>query len=79
MQVEDFYGKTLGIKAPWEISGGNVRTIENVIAEIGCDMTRLPTAGHLSSWAGICPGNESFAGQVKRRSDTRGNRGCAGR
>jgi len=57
-----------------EIPGVNVRTIENVMAEIGCDMTQFPTAGHLSSWAGICPGNESSAGHVKRRAVTRGNR-----
>jgi transposase len=39
---------------------------EALIAEIGTDMTRFPTAGHLSSWAGMCPGNHESAG--KRRS-----------
>ena len=39
---------------------------EALIAEIGTDMGRFPTAGHLASWAGMCPGNHESAG--KRRS-----------
>jgi len=39
---------------------------EALIAEIGTDMRRFPTAGHLASWAGMCPGNHERAG--KRRS-----------
>ena len=35
-----------------------------VVAEIGVDMRRFPTAGHLSSWAGVCPGNHASAGKV---------------
>src|SRR3954447_23019619 len=37
-----------------------------IVAEIGLDMGRFPTAGHLVSWAGLCPGNDESAG--KRRS-----------
>lgn len=37
-----------------------------IVAEIGADMTRFPTAGHLVSWAGLCPRNDESAG--KRRS-----------
>ena len=37
-----------------------------VISEIGIDMSRFPTAGHLISWAGLCPRNDESAG--KRRS-----------
>ena len=37
-----------------------------VVPEIGADMTRFPTAGHLISWAGLCPRNDESAG--KRRS-----------
>src|SRR5438128_437099 len=48
------------------IPGVQRRTAEVVIAEIGDDMSVFPTAGHLASWAGLCPGNDESAG--KRRS-----------
>jgi transposase len=38
-----------------------------ILAEIGRDMSRFPTAGHLISWAGLCPRNDESAG--KRRSN----------
>ena len=41
-------------------------TAEVVVSEIGTDMTRFRTAGHLVSWAGLCPRNDESAG--KRRS-----------
>ena len=48
------------------IPGVGKRTAEILIAEIGDDMSVFPTAGHLASWAGQCPGNNQSAG--KRRS-----------
>jgi transposase len=48
------------------IPGVGRRTAELLVAEIGTDMGRFPTAGHLASWAGMCPGNDESAG--KRRS-----------
>jgi transposase len=36
------------------------------VSEIGTDMSRFPTAGHLLSWAGLVPRNDESAG--KRRS-----------
>jgi len=41
-------------------------TASVLVAEIGVDMTRFPTAGHLVSWAGLCPRSDESAG--KRRS-----------
>src|SRR6059036_518327 len=48
------------------IPGVQRRTAETILAEIGTDMAVFPTAGHLASWAGMCPGNDESAG--KRRS-----------
>ncbi len=48
------------------IPGVQRRTAEVIIAEIGADMSVFPSAGHLASWAGQCPGNDQSAG--KRRS-----------
>ncbi len=45
------------------IPGVGRRTAEVLIAEIGADVTRFPTAGHLASWAGMCPGNRESAGK----------------
>ena len=56
------------------IAGVNRTTIENVIAEIGPDMSVFPDEHHLSSWAGICPGNEESAGKRLRSRTTRKNR-----
>ena len=56
-----------------EIPGVNQRTIENVVAEIGTDMGRFPDEEHLSSWAGMSPGNEESAGKRIRRRTTKGD------
>ncbi|GMA65694.1 IS110 family transposase [Alicyclobacillus fastidiosus] len=48
------------------IPGIGERTAELILAEIGTDMSRFPSAQHLASWAGMCPGNNESAG--KRRS-----------
>jgi transposase len=45
------------------IPGVARRTAETVLAELGCDMSRFPTAGHAASWAGLCPGNHESAGK----------------
>jgi transposase len=56
------------------IPGVNRLTIENVVAEIGSDMSRFPNEDHLSSWAGMSPGNEESAGKRIRNRTTKGNR-----
>ena len=48
------------------IPGVGRRTGEVLVAEIGADLNRFPSAKHLASWAGLCPGNDESAG--KRRS-----------
>lgn len=39
------------------------KAAEVIISEIGVDMTKFPTSGHLASWAGLCPGNNESAGK----------------
>jgi transposase len=52
------------------IPGVNQHVAEVVVAEVGTDMTRFPNANHLTSWAGMCPGNNESAGK-RRRARTR--------
>jgi transposase len=56
------------------VPGIDVTTIQNMVAEIGNDMNQFPTDAHISSWTGICPGNEESAGKRKRSKTTKGNR-----
>jgi len=48
------------------VPGIGKRSAEAIVSEIGVDMTRFPTAQHLASWVGLCPGHDESAG--KRRS-----------
>ena len=56
------------------IPGVNRRAAEVIVAEIGTDMTKFPSAGHLSSWAGMCSGNHQSAGKRQSGRTTPGDR-----
>jgi transposase len=55
------------------IPGVGERAAEVITAEVGVDMSRFPTAGHLSSWAGLCPGNNESAGKRHSGKTTKGS------
>ncbi len=56
------------------IPGYSRQTAEEVIAEVGFDMSVFPTDRHLSSWAGLCPGNNESAGKHRSGRTRKGNR-----
>ena len=60
---------------PHAVSGHSLgeKATEVVVAELGTDMTPFPTPGHLSSWAGLCPGNDQSAGKRRSGKTTKGS------
>jgi transposase len=63
MELEPFRA---AVRLLSSIPGVSALSAEVIVAEIGTDMRRFPTAGHLLSWAGLCPRSDESAG--KRRS-----------
>jgi len=55
------------------IPGISRRTAITIVAETGGDMTRFPSAGHLSSWAALCPGQDESAGKRRSGKTRKGN------
>jgi transposase len=55
------------------IPGVGERAAEVILGEIGPDVETFPTAGHLSSWAGLCPGNDESAGKRRSGKTTKGS------
>ena len=55
------------------IPGVGEQVAEVIASEIGTDMTRFPNDQHLSSWAGMCPGNNESAGKRKSGKTTKGS------
>src|SRR5262249_10514967 len=66
------FGREAALLRP--IPGVEQRTAETLVAEIGPNMSRFPTAGHLASWAGMCPGNNESAGNRRSGRTRKGDR-----
>lgn len=62
------------LKKVQEIPGIGRRSAEVILAELGNDMSPFPSASHLASWAGLCPGNNESAGKRKHGKTTKGNK-----
>ena len=56
------------------IPGVDRRVAEILVAELGTDMGPFPTADHLASWAGMCPGNNESAGKRRSGKTNKGSR-----
>ena len=64
----------IAAKAIEAIPGIGRTSAEQIIAEIGVDMSRFPTERHLCSWAGICPGDNESAGKRKSGKMRKGSK-----
>jgi transposase len=80
--IARFDERIQAIDAPFEAAVGLLDTIpgvarhaaEMIVAEIGADMSRFPSADHLASWAGVAPGNHESAGKRASGKTRKGNR-----
>jgi transposase len=70
-QQDPFLAEAVGLLD--EITGVGVEVAEVILSEIGLDMSRFPSAKHLASWAGVCPGNNESAGKRRSGKTTKGN------
>ena len=75
-KVVDKYmsGYEENIKRLEKIPGIGRTSAQVILAEIGQDMNQFPTAGHLASWAGVCPGNNESAGKRRSGKTRKGNK-----
>jgi transposase len=79
--IAEYTARIEVVAAPFAEAAARLETIpglggkaaEVIVAEIGTDMTKFATAGHLASWAGLCPGNNESAGKRRSGKTTKGS------
>jgi len=79
-QVDAHGGRIAEVMSPFASAAARLATIpgigpraaEGIVAGLGTDMTVFATAGHLASWAGMCPGNDEGAGRRRSGRTTKG-------
>jgi transposase len=79
--IARFHQQIEAYRAPFEeaiqllatIPGVGRETAEVIVAEMGADMSRFPTARHLAAWAGLAPGNHESAGKRLSGRTRKGN------
>ncbi len=82
LRIDEFTAQIEEAMAPFRdarealttIPGVSIAVAEVIIAETGGDMRVFPTAGHLASWAGVCPGSNESAGRIKSSHTLPGNK-----
>ena len=74
-RIEEVLGPLLqAVERLVTIPGVSRQAAAVIVAEVGADMAKFPTAGHLSSWAGVCPGNHRGAGKRRGGRTAKGGR-----
>ncbi len=81
MQIQKIDGEIERKMVPFQKESSLIQTIPGIsevnasaiLAEIGTDMSQFPDEAHLSSWAGVCPGNNESAGKKKSGKTQKGN------
>ena len=77
--LDDFIEKEMSkydeaIKKLDKVDGIGITSAQTILAEIGLDMSRFPTSGHLAVWSGVSPGNNISAGKRKSGKCPPGNK-----
>jgi transposase len=70
IQTEGFQKSALLLQT---IPGIEQVSAAEIVAEVGPDVKAFPSAAHLSSWAGVCPGNDESGGKRRSSRTTKGN------
>jgi transposase len=79
--IAEYAARIEAVMAPFATAAARLETIpgvgrgaaEVIVAELGGDVAAFPTAGHLASWAGLCPGNNESAGKRRSGKTTKGS------